>query len=76
MKINFDKLIIIPGLLATNGVVASARIGSSAVLLGAVGSADEKLLKDVSNYKTQVNICKMSINCMHSMIYKVCVANY
>ena len=35
--------------------MGTARIGDSAVILAAVGSADEKLLKDLSNYRAEVS---------------------
>ncbi|XP_001604519.1 neither inactivation nor afterpotential protein G [Nasonia vitripennis] len=41
------------GLLASNGIMGMARLDDSAVILAGVGSADEKLLKDLSNYRTE-----------------------
>ncbi|KAJ8669124.1 hypothetical protein QAD02_000383, partial [Eretmocerus hayati] len=41
------------GFLATNGIMGTARVGDSLVFLAAVGSADEKLLRDLSNYRPE-----------------------
>lgn len=38
-----------------NGIMGGARIDDSALLLAAVGSADEKILRDLSNYRSEVS---------------------
>lgn len=38
-----------------------ARLDDSAVILAGVGSADEKLLKDLSNYRTEVKYSDIKI---------------
>ncbi|XP_033216411.1 neither inactivation nor afterpotential protein G-like [Belonocnema kinseyi] len=42
------------GMLASNGVMAIGRVNNSGFLLFGSGSADEKLLKDIANYQTEV----------------------
>lgn len=42
------------GLLATNGIIGNIVRNNSSVVLFGVGSVDEKLLKDVANFKTKV----------------------
>ncbi|KAK0091462.1 hypothetical protein PV326_003200 [Microctonus aethiopoides] len=41
------------GLLATNGIIGNIVRNNSSVVLFGVGSVDEKLLKDVANFKTE-----------------------
>lgn len=42
-------------MLASNGVMATGRVNNSGFLLFGSGSADEKLLKDIANYQTEVS---------------------
>lgn len=44
------------GLLATNGVIGTARRNNSGIMLFGVGSTDEKLLKEISNFETKVTL--------------------
>ncbi|XP_014224375.2 neither inactivation nor afterpotential protein G [Trichogramma pretiosum] len=62
VSITFNRVMSLPtimdyfvfgnGLLATNGIMAIARLDTSAVILAAIGTANEKLLKDISDYRT------------------------
>lgn len=42
------------GLLATNGIMGMGRVNNSVIVLFGVASADEKLLKDIANFETDV----------------------
>lgn len=43
------------GWYATNGIMAVGRANDSGVMLFGMGSTDEKILRSLSNYKTEVN---------------------